>query len=95
MLTHSSILAWRIPWTEEPGGLQSMGSQRVRHDRTTNIHTYCPRKFLHLLDKYFLSIKCVSGTAPNTRKMLNPRDPVALGRSAVREGDRYEKVGPD
>ena len=29
--THSSILAWRIPWTEEPGGLQSMGSQRVAH----------------------------------------------------------------
>ena len=32
MATHSSILAWRIPWTEEPGGLQSMGSPRVRHD---------------------------------------------------------------
>ena len=32
MATHSSILAWRIPWTEEPGGLQSMESQRVRHD---------------------------------------------------------------
>ena len=32
MATHSSILAWRIPWTEEPGGLQSMGSQRVRPD---------------------------------------------------------------
>ena len=32
MATHSSILAWRIPWTEEPGGLQSMGSQRVRYD---------------------------------------------------------------
>ena len=32
MATHSSILAWRIPWTEEPGGLQSMGSQRVKHD---------------------------------------------------------------
>ena len=31
MATHSSILAWRIPWTEEPGGLQSMRSQRVRH----------------------------------------------------------------
>ena len=30
--THSSILAWRIPWTEEPGGLQSMGLQRVRHE---------------------------------------------------------------
>ena len=32
MVTHSSILAWRIPWTEEPGRLQSMRSQRVRHD---------------------------------------------------------------
>ena len=32
MAIHSSILAWRIPWTEEPGGLQSMGSQRARHD---------------------------------------------------------------
>ena len=32
MATHSIILAWKIPWTEEPGGLQSMGPQRVRHD---------------------------------------------------------------
>ena len=32
MATYSSILAWEIPWTEEPGGLQSMGSQRVGHD---------------------------------------------------------------
>ena len=32
MATHSSILAWRIPWTKEPGRLQSTGSQRVRHD---------------------------------------------------------------
>ena len=32
MATHSSILAWRIPWSEEPGGLQSTGSQRVGHD---------------------------------------------------------------
>ena len=32
MAAHSSILAWRIPWTEEPGRLQSMGSQKVRHD---------------------------------------------------------------
>ena len=35
METHSSMLAWRIPWTEEPGGLQSMGSQRVGHDLVT------------------------------------------------------------
>ena len=32
MAAHSSILAWEIPWTEEPGGIQSMGSQRVGHD---------------------------------------------------------------
>ena len=32
MATHSRVLAWRIPWTEEPGGLQSIGSQRVGHD---------------------------------------------------------------
>ena len=32
MATRSSVLAWRIPWTEEPAGLQSMGSQRARHD---------------------------------------------------------------
>ena len=36
METHSSILAWKIPWTEKPGGLQFIGSQRVRHDWETN-----------------------------------------------------------
>ena len=40
MATHSSILAWRIPWTEEPGGPQSIGSQRVRHDWS---HLACTR----------------------------------------------------
>ena len=38
MATHSSILAWRIPWTEEPGGLQSMGSQRVGHAWVTELN---------------------------------------------------------
>ena len=38
MATHSSILAWRIPWTEEPGRLQSMGLQRVGHDWVTSLH---------------------------------------------------------
>ena len=41
MATHFSILAWRIPWPEEPGGLQSMGLQRVRCDWATNTLTYC------------------------------------------------------
>ena len=39
MATHSSILAWRIPWAEEPGRLQSMGSQRVGHDWASNTDT--------------------------------------------------------
>ena len=39
MATDSSILAWRIPWTEELGGLQSMGSHRVRNDRSDLIYT--------------------------------------------------------
>ena len=43
--TYSSTLAWRIPWIEEPGGLQSMGSQRVGHDWATSLHLY----ILHLL----------------------------------------------
>ena len=38
MATHSSTLAWKISWTEEPGGLQSMGLQRVGHDRATNTY---------------------------------------------------------
>ena len=37
MATHSNILAWRIPWTEEPGRLQSMGLQRVGHDWATSL----------------------------------------------------------
>ena len=36
MATHSNILAWKIPWTEKPGRLQSMGLQRVGHDRVTS-----------------------------------------------------------
>ena len=41
MATHCSILVWRIPWTEEPGGLQSMGSQRVCHDWATKASRVC------------------------------------------------------
>ena len=40
MAAHSSVPAWRTPWTEEPGRLQSLGSQRVRHDRVTNSFTF-------------------------------------------------------
>ena len=40
MATYSNILAWRIPWTKESGGLQSIKSQKVRHDRATNINMF-------------------------------------------------------
>ena len=39
MATHPSTIAWRIPWTEEPGGLQSIGLQRVGHDWSNSSHT--------------------------------------------------------
>ena len=46
MATHSNILAWRIPWTEDLGGLQSIGSQKVRHDLVTNTlkHSFVLKK---------------------------------------------------
>ena len=60
MVSYFSIPAWKIPWTIEPGGLQSMGSQRVRHDWATggthmhahtHIHTHL---FYHMCCKYLL-----------------------------------------
>ena len=49
MAPHSSTLAWKIPWTEEPGGLQSMGSLRVGHDWTTSLSLFT---FMHLRRKW-------------------------------------------
>ena len=51
MVTHSSILAWKIPWMEEPGGLQFKGSQRVGHDRATSLSLF------HLKDCHSFSSK--------------------------------------
>ena len=48
MATHSSILAWRIPWTEEPGRLQSMGSQRVGHDWATSLSLSLVIQWIHI-----------------------------------------------
>ena len=47
MEAHSSILAWEIPWTEEPGGLQSIGSQTVRHDQSNSTHMHFPSSILY------------------------------------------------
>ena len=58
MATHSSILARRIPWTEEPGGLQSMGSHRVRHDRSNLVCTHGKIKDLLKLTEAEVSNVC-------------------------------------
>ena len=59
MATHSSVLSWRISWTEEPGGLQSMESQRVRHNWVTNTFTF-HLLFLHWDFFFFLFFSFVS-----------------------------------
>ena len=62
MATHSSILAWRIPWTEEPGGLQSIGLQRVRHDWSNLAHvilsTYDFIVTVVVFSNFYLPIIC-------------------------------------
>ena len=50
---HSSILIWKIPWTEEPGGLQSMGSQRIRHNWATNQNFFSPYIYALPLESLF------------------------------------------
>ena len=49
MAPHSSTLAWKVPWMEEPGGLQSMGSLRVRHDLATSLSLFT---FMHCRRKW-------------------------------------------
>ena len=56
MATWSSMLAWRIPWTEEPGGLQSMGSQRARKDWVTRLRAKQSCLTWDMLDKYPTSL---------------------------------------
>ena len=52
MATHSSVLVWKIPWAEKPGGLQSMGSHRVGHDWATNTLTCFSRGQLQIPSRY-------------------------------------------
>ena len=60
MATHSSILTWKIPWTEEPDRLQSMGSQRVRHDWAMSLHTIFRKLlFFFYYFKHIIWIKIV------------------------------------
>ena len=60
MATHSSILAWKISWTEEPGGLQSIGLQRVRHDGLTDTYILTFRKnvFQSSVSEQYFELRC-------------------------------------
>ena len=69
MATHSSILAWRIPWTEEPGRLQSMGSQRVRQDWATSTF------ISHLLSSIQFSSSVVSNSLWHGQQHTRPPCP--------------------
>ena len=62
MATHSSILAWKIPWIEEPGGLRSKGSHRVRHDSATHTHTHThtQTRDLEIDDIAFHPVNCIT-----------------------------------
>ena len=69
MATRSSILAWRIPWREEPGRLQSMGSQRVRHDWSDSACTHIPLSISRVLSPF------QTETAPINSLLPFPLDP--------------------
>ena len=97
MATHSSIIAWKIPWTEEPHGLQSMGSQGVKHDQSDNTSlSFAPvqnKKFIyiyihtHTFKKNVL-LKCVSESSQSAltlgegkRGLFAQNSPLACGRA--------------
>ena len=67
---YSSTLAWRIPWIEEPGGLQSMGSRRVRHDWATSLSLFT---FLHWRRKWQLTPVFLPGESQGQRSLVGCR----------------------
>ena len=73
MVTHSSILAWEIPWTEKSGGLESMGSQKVGHDYTHMCHHQKQFYLFSNLNTFYLSsFLCQTGQV--SRTLLNASD---------------------
>ena len=70
MAPHSSTLAWKIPWMEEPGGLQSMGSQRVRHDWATSLWLFT---FMHWRRKWQPTPVFLPGESQGRRSLVGCR----------------------
>ena len=84
MVTHSSILAQRIPWTEEPGGLQSMRSQRVRNDRVTDtdwlniLRRGRDTRGMYAQRKYHLKWKRITVWQPRRETSKKPNSAITL-----------------
>ena len=70
MAPHSSTLAWKIPWAEEPGGLQSMGSRRVRHDRATSLSLFT---FMHWRRQWQPTPAFLPGESQGWRSLMGCR----------------------
>ena len=70
MATHSRTLAWRIPWTEQPGRLQSMGSLRVGHDRATSLSLFT---FMHWRRKWQPPAVFLPGESQGERSLVGCR----------------------
>ena len=70
MATHSSTLDWKVPWMEEPGGLQSMGSLRVRRDRATSLSLFT---FMHWRRKWQPTPVFLPGESQGTQSLVGCR----------------------
>ena len=87
MATHSSILAWRIPLTEEPGGLQSMGSQRVGHDWATS-YTHAYFKAILLLCSFLIILFSCHWNTPGLKIGLYRKVIAGIQRHQAREREQ-------
>ena len=84
MATHAGILAWRIPWTEEPGGLRSTGLHRVRHDCSDLAHTRA--RCLYVSAGFQCGVAVITLQAEDTVSFIKPALPSRTNRKAVATG---------
>ena len=80
MATHSSVLAWSIPWTEEPGGLRPMGSQRAGHNCATDhthAHTHTDKVNSQENPAREVSLSCLTGDGEAGGAGCSPSDPLS------------------
>ena len=74
MAAHSSTLAWKIPWTEEPDSLQSIGLQRVEHDSVTSVHFFTLEIYTCIYRYIYTYIREGNGTPLQYSCLENPMD---------------------